>query len=167
MQHVADIISKNGTDPQFIELEITESALAEDMSLFIRKLHELKKIGIKLAIDDFGTGYSNLTYLKDFPVDRLKIDQSFVYNLEQNPNNETILKAIVNLGHNLGLKVIAEGVETEFQRDFLREIGCDEMQGYLFSKPLPVADFETLVVALHSEQTYLVDLSPLGCGAAT
>lgn len=145
-QHIADIITRTGADPQYIELEITESTLADDISTFITTLHELKAIGVKLAIDDFGTGYSSMTYLKDFPIDRLKIDQGFVYNLEQTPANSAILKAIVTLGHNLGLKVIAEGVETEFQRDFLRDIGCDELQGYLFSKPIEVNDFMNLVL---------------------
>ncbi len=145
-QRIADILAQTGADPQYIELEITESALAEDMNSFITTLHELKAIGVKLAIDDFGTGYSSMTYLKDFPVDRLKIDQGFVYNLEQTPANEAILKAIVTLGHNLGLRVIAEGVETKFQRDFLHSIGCHEIQGYLLSKPLPVRDFEHLVL---------------------
>lgn len=149
VQRIANIITKTGADPHCIELEITESALAEDMGSFITTLHELKEIGVKLAIDDFGTGYSSMAYLKDFPVDRLKIDQGFVYNLEHTPTNESILKAIVTLGHNLGLKVIAEGVETEFQREFLRNIHCDEMQGYLFSKPLPVNMFEALVVGHH------------------
>jgi diguanylate cyclase (GGDEF)-like protein/PAS domain S-box-containing protein len=145
-QHIADIITRTGADPQYIELEITESTLADDISTFITTLHELKAIGVKLAIDDFGTGYSSMTYLKDFPIDRLKIDQGFVYNLEQTPANSAILKAIVTLGHNLGLKVIAEGVETEFQRDFLRDIGCDELQGYLYSKPIEVNDFMNLVM---------------------
>ncbi|HEY8084457.1 MAG TPA: EAL domain-containing protein [Methylophilaceae bacterium] len=144
-QHIADIITRTGADPEYIELEITESTLADDISTFITTLHELKAIGVKLAIDDFGTGYSSMTYLKDFPIDRLKIDQGFVYNLEQTPANSAILKAIVTLGHNLGLKVIAEGVETEFQRDFLRDIGCDELQGYLYSKPIAVDDFMNLV----------------------
>ncbi len=108
-QHIADIITRTGADPQYIELEITESTLADDIGTFITTLHELKAIGVKLAIDDFGTGYSSMTYLKDFPIDRLKIDQGFVYNLEQTPANSAILKAIVTLGHNLGLKVIAEG----------------------------------------------------------
>lgn len=145
VQQVAEIISTSGTDPQYIELEITESALADNMDLFIKKLHELKAIGVKLAIDDFGTGYSSLTYLKDFPVDRLKIDQGFVYNLEATPSNEAILKTIVSLGHDLGLIVIAEGVETAFQRDFLYQIGCDEIQGYLISQPIPIKDFVSLV----------------------
>ena len=116
------------------------------MKSFIGTLHELKAIGVKLAIDDFGTGYSSMTYLKDFPVDRLKIDQGFVYDLENTPANEAILKAIVTLGHNLDLRVIAEGVETEFQSNFLRSINCDELQGYLYSKPLTVNDFENLVL---------------------
>lgn len=146
IKQIDNITSKNGTEPKSIELEITESALAENMSLFVKKLHQLKNIGAKLAIDDFGTGYSSLTYLKDFPVDRLKIDQGFVYNLESTPTIEAILRAIVSLGHNLGLRVIAEGVETEFQRDFLWKIGCDEMQGFLFSKPLPVCEVENLIL---------------------
>ncbi len=146
VKHVEEIISRTGADPAFIELEITESTLAEDMVTFIDTLHELKAIGVKLAIDDFGTGYSSMTYLKDFPVDRLKIDQGFVYNLEQIPANEAILNAIVTLGHNLGLRVIAEGVETEFQRDFLKKIGCDELQGYFYSKPLTTSDLENLIV---------------------
>lgn len=149
-QHIADILARTGADPQYIELEITESTLADDIGTFINTLHELKAIGVKLAIDDFGTGYSSMTYLKDFPVDRLKIDQGFVYNLEQTPANSAILKAIVTLGHNLGLKVIAEGVETEFQRDFLRDIGCDELQGYLYSKPIEVNDFMNLVLKTSS-----------------
>lgn len=145
-RHVADVISQMGAYPGFIELEITESTLAEDMVSFIDTLHELKEVGVKLAIDDFGTGYSSMTYLKDFPIDRLKIDQGFVYNLEQTPANEAILNAIVTLGRNLGLKVIAEGVETQYQRDFLAKIGCDELQGYWYSRPLAVADFESLLL---------------------
>jgi len=145
-QHFAEIIHSTGADPSYIELEITESALAADMAAFIDTLHELKSIGVKLAIDDFGTGYSSMTYLKDFPIDRLKIDQGFVYNLEETHANKAILKAIVTLGQNLGLKVIAEGVETEFQRDYLIKIGCDELQGYLFSKAVTFEDFQNLVL---------------------
>ncbi len=145
-QHVAGVIARTGADPASIELEITESTLAEDMAAFIDTLHELKAVGVKLAIDDFGTGYSSMTYLKDFPVDRLKIDQGFVYNLEQTPANEAILNAIVTLGRNLGLKVIAEGVETEYQRNFLKDIGCHELQGYFYSKPLAITDFENLIL---------------------
>lgn len=145
-QHVAGVIARTGADSASIELEITESTLADDMVSFIDTLHELKAVGVKLAIDDFGTGYSSMTYLKDFPVDRLKIDQGFVYNLEQTPANEAILNAIVTLGRDLGLKVIAEGVETEYQRNFLKDIGCHELQGYFYSKPLAITDFENLIM---------------------
>jgi EAL domain-containing protein (putative c-di-GMP-specific phosphodiesterase class I) len=102
-------------------------------------------LGVKLAIDDFGTGYSSLAYLKDFPIDRLKIDKAFVSNLENEPANTAILKAIIVLGQSLGIKIIAEGVETIYQHDYLQSIGCDELQGYYFSKPLPEIEFEALL----------------------
>jgi len=147
------VLARTGVDPQYIELEITESTLAQDSRGFIATLHDLKSIGVKLAIDDFGTGYSSMAYLKDFPVDRLKIDKGFVSNLEQEPSNMAILKAIVALGHNFGLRVVAEGVETEYQREFLKHIGCDELQGYLFSKPLNVEKFETLLLSKGQEKS--------------
>ncbi len=134
-----------GTDPDCLELEITESMLVHDTANFIRILHDLKAVGVKLAIDDFGTGYSSMSYLKDFPVDRLKIDKTFVDDLEGAPAKAAILNAIVALGHSLGLKVIAEGVETAYQQAFLHGIGCDELQGYFFSKPLPAEAFEALL----------------------
>lgn len=137
---VESVLTKTGLDPACLEIEITESTLVEETSKFIGILKNLKALGIKLAIDDFGTGYSSMGYLKHFPIDNLKIDQSFVRGLEQDLANQAILKAIVMLGHNLGLNVIAEGVETILQRDFLVSIGCDEMQGFLFSKPLTMAD---------------------------
>jgi EAL domain-containing protein (putative c-di-GMP-specific phosphodiesterase class I) len=120
--------------------------LVHDTANFIRILHDLKSIGVKLAIDDFGTGYSSMAYLKDFPVDRLKIDKTFVDDLEDAPTKAAILKAIVALGHSLGLKVIAEGVETAYQQAFLHGIGCDELQGYYFSKPLSAEAFEALLL---------------------
>lgn len=133
-------------EPHYLELEITESLLADNPRKFIETLHTLKNIGVKLSIDDFGTGYSSLAYLKDFPIDRLKIDKAFVSNLEDEPSNSAILKAIIVLGHSLGIKVIAEGVETAYQYQFLQEIGCDELQGYYFSKPLPLENFEALLL---------------------
>ncbi|NOT11903.1 MAG: EAL domain-containing protein [Methylococcaceae bacterium] len=142
---VESVISGTKIDPQCLELEITESCLAQDPRNFIKTLHDLKALGIKLAIDDFGTGYSSMAYLKDFPVDRLKIDKVFVGNLETEPANVPILKAIIALGHSLGLKVVAEGVETAYQQAFLHGIGCDELQGYFFSKPLPADDFVILM----------------------
>ena len=142
---VRAVLVQTGLDPSCLELEITENSLVHDTGSFIKTLHELKSLGIKLAIDDFGTGYSSMAYLKDFPVDRLKIDQVFVSHLETEPSNIAILKAIIALGHSLGIKVIAEGVETAYQQAFLHGIGCDELQGYLFSKPLPAEAFELLI----------------------
>ncbi|MDO8843586.1 bifunctional diguanylate cyclase/phosphodiesterase [Methylicorpusculum sp.] len=142
---VKQIIKHMKVDPSCLELEITESCLAHDPPAFIKTLHDLKAFGLTLAIDDFGTGYSSMAYLKDFPVDRLKIDKAFIGNLEDEPANIAILKAIIALGHSLGLKVVAEGVETAYQQAFLHGIGCDELQGYYFSKPLPLADFLLLL----------------------
>jgi diguanylate cyclase (GGDEF)-like protein/PAS domain S-box-containing protein len=145
-QTIRNILEATQLDPECLEIEITESTLIDDASKFIDTLHILKTIGVKLAIDDFGTGYSNLAYLKDFPVDRLKIDKIFVNCLENDPNNMAILQAIIVLGHSLDKIVVAEGVETETQYDFLASIGCDELQGYYFSHPLPESEFETLIL---------------------
>ncbi|PKO24835.1 MAG: GGDEF domain-containing protein [Betaproteobacteria bacterium HGW-Betaproteobacteria-8] len=133
-------ISRSKLNPFLIELEITEGTIVRQPSKFIEILLRLKSLGIKLAIDDFGTGYSSMSYLKNFPIDHLKIDQSFVKNLEDDITNQAILRAIVALGKNLGLEVIAEGVETECQKNFLAAIGCDQMQGYLLGKPMNMQD---------------------------
>jgi EAL domain-containing protein (putative c-di-GMP-specific phosphodiesterase class I) len=146
VKSVEAVLKETGLDPASLELEITESMLVYDTANFIHILRNLKAIGVKLAIDDFGTGYSSMAYLKDFPVDRLKIDKTFVDDLEGAPAKVAILKAIVALGHSLGLKVIAEGVETAYQQAFLHGIGCDELQGYYFSKPLPSEAFEALLL---------------------
>ncbi|MDO9364869.1 MAG: EAL domain-containing protein [Methylotenera sp.] len=143
---IKQILETTELDSDCLELEITESTLIDDAAKFIETLHSLKMIGVKLAIDDFGTGYSSLAYLKDFPIDRLKIDKAFVSSLENDPANMAILKAIIVLGQSLGIKVIAEGVETSYQYDYLKLIGCDELQGYYFSKPLPEREFEALVM---------------------
>lgn len=142
---VQQVIKDTQVDPGYLELEITESSLVHDTPAFIKTLHDLKALGVTLAIDDFGTGYSSMAYLKDFPVDRLKIDMAFVRNLENEPANIAILKAIIALGHSLDLDIVAEGVETAYQQAFLHGIGCDEMQGYHFSKPLPLAEFLQLL----------------------
>lgn len=133
-------ISQSKLNPFLIELEITEGTIVRQPSKFIEILLRLKSLGIRLAIDDFGTGYSSMSYLKNFPIDHLKIDQSFVKNLEDDITNQAILRAIVALGKNLGLEVIAEGVETESQKNFLAAIGCDQVQGYLFGKPMNMQD---------------------------
>ncbi|PKO54733.1 MAG: GGDEF domain-containing protein [Betaproteobacteria bacterium HGW-Betaproteobacteria-2] len=137
---IEKVISRSKLNPFLIELEITEGTIVRQPSKFIDILKRLKSLGIKLAIDDFGTGYSSMSYLKNFPIDHLKIDQSFVKNLEDDITNQAILRAIVALGKNLGLEVIAEGVETESQRSFLAAIGCDQMQGYLLGKPMNMQD---------------------------
>jgi EAL domain-containing protein (putative c-di-GMP-specific phosphodiesterase class I) len=142
---VASVLKSTELDPQCLELEITESCLVHDTRHFIKTLYDLKALGIKLSIDDFGTGYSSMAYLKDFPVDRLKIDKVFVANLETESTNIGILKAVVALGHGLGLKIVAEGVETAYQQAFLHGIGCDELQGYYFSRPLTADAFLELL----------------------
>lgn len=133
---VGEILAETGLDPTLLELELTESVSMEDPENTIQILRTLKGMGIGLSIDDFGTGYSNLNYLKRFPVDKLKLDQSFVQDLISDPDDLSISRAVIAMAHSLRLKVIAEGVETEGQLALLTQNGCDEMQGYLFSKPL-------------------------------
>ncbi|GEM_PF-122284 len=142
---VAGILRETGLDPAYLELEVTESLVMQNVEVTIATLGSLKAMGIKLSIDDFGTGYSSLSYLKRFPIDTLKIDQSFVRDITTDPDDAAIAKTIISMAHDLQLKVIAEGVETEAQKSFLQLRRCDEMQGYFFSKPLPAEDFEVLL----------------------
>ncbi|WP_206816376.1 bifunctional diguanylate cyclase/phosphodiesterase, partial [Chroococcus sp. FPU101] len=137
VQIVTQILQQTQLDPQCLELEITESIAMQDVSLTISVLKKLKAMGIYISIDDFGTGYSSLSTLRDFPVDALKIDQSFIRELWTHSSNKAIVKSVIALGHGLGLKLIAEGVETPEQLQFLRSLGCDFAQGYLISCPLP------------------------------
>jgi diguanylate cyclase (GGDEF)-like protein/PAS domain S-box-containing protein len=133
---VMQVLDETGLEPQYLELELTESAIMRNAEEAVSMLNELHALGIGLAIDDFGTGYSSLSYLKRFPVDRLKIDRSFVSDIGISGDDETITSAIIALAHSLKLQVIAEGVETSAQLDFLKERACDEMQGFYFAKPL-------------------------------
>ncbi|OBU20210.1 putative bifunctional diguanylate cyclase/phosphodiesterase [Photobacterium aquimaris] len=133
---LTNAINKTGCNPAYLEIEITESVLMTDIELAYQKLIQLKKIGIKIAIDDFGTGYSSLAYLSRFPINILKIDREFVKELPYNRDSITIIEAIINLAHNLGLTVVAEGVENIEQIHFLESIGVEEFQGYYFNKPL-------------------------------
>ena len=126
-------------------IEITEGLLLNVDPQLASKLLKFRDVGIQVAIDDFGTGYSSLAYLKKFDIDYLKIDQSFVSHLASDPNDKALCEAIVVMAHKLGLKVIAEGVETEEQRNLLSLAGCDYAQGNLFSKPIPREDFEPLL----------------------
>jgi diguanylate cyclase len=148
---VAKIIAKAGIKPDFIELEVTESGLISEEENIMDVLLSLKKVGVLLAIDDFGTGYSSLSRLMNFPIDRLKIDQSFIRDLEQNPAKAAIVVAIIAMADGMGMNVIAEGVETEGQLNFLKNRHCNEVQGYLLSKPLPSAQAEAFL-SLRSSQ---------------
>lgn len=138
---IETVLQKTGLEPHLLELEITESMIA-DIDHTMLMLQQLKKIGILISIDDFGTGFSSLSYLKYFPVDTLKIDQSFVRNLHNNPTDETMVKTIITMAHNLNLKVVAEGIETKEQLVFLQQHLCDEGQGFFLSKPLLANDLE-------------------------
>jgi len=137
---IRQTLDDTGLSAEHLELELTESLIMHNADLFISTLRDLRQIGIELAIDDFGTGYSSLSYLQRFPINRLKIDQSFVRDIVGNGDNGAISVAIIRLGQSLGLKVIAEGVETIEQLDFLHTSGCNEIQGYYFSKPLPAEE---------------------------
>ena len=128
-------MKNTGLQAKYLELELTESLLIEDIEHVVETMYALKDMGVKLVIDDFGTGYSSLSYLKQFPVDKLKIDRSFISEMATNQNDAAIAKAIINLGHSLNLEVLAEGIENDFQRDFIVAHGCDFAQGYLFKAP--------------------------------
>lgn len=136
LNHVAEVLSKTGLDPACLELEITESVLMQDAEATIDMLRALKEMGIKISVDDFGTGFSSLSYLKRFPIDILKIDKSFTRDIDMDPDNSAIVTAIAVLARSLKLSVLAEGVESKQQLDFLREEKCDRVQGYFFSRPL-------------------------------
>jgi diguanylate cyclase (GGDEF)-like protein len=145
LQLVAKILAETGLDPTQLELEVTESVIMHDAQHVIATLQAFRNMGVKLSVDDFGTGYSSLSYLKRFPVDRLKIDQSFVRDITANADDAAIAQAVITLGHTMNLRVIAEGVEAPEQLAFLRSNECDEMQGYLFDKPMPAHEFEKLL----------------------
>lgn len=144
-QLVGQILKEGGLAPEWLELELTESITMEDPDLAIGILGGLHRQGVRLSIDDFGTGYSSLSYLKRFRINKLKIDQSFVQDITSDPDDEAIVDAVISLASSLQLRTIAEGVETEEQLEFLRSKGCDEIQGYYFSKPLPSSELEALL----------------------
>jgi diguanylate cyclase (GGDEF)-like protein len=143
---IANILTETELSPTYLEIEITESIAIEDLNLTIGILTNLREIGVKISLDDFGTGHSSLAALKYLPLDRLKIDRSFIRELQPNNIDAKIVKTIINLGHELDLDVIAEGVETVTQFEFLRSIDCGIAQGFLFSRPLPATDLETTIL---------------------
>ena len=159
LSDIAKIIAQSGLTPESLELEITESLVMTNPEHATETLHKLKAMGISLSIDDFGTGYSSLAYLKRFPIDCVKIDRSFIKDIPTEADDMAITKGVIALGHSLRLKVVAEGVETVEQQDFLRSNDCDEMQGYLFSKPLP-AEGVTALLKGHSPKQNLTVVDP-------
>jgi EAL domain-containing protein (putative c-di-GMP-specific phosphodiesterase class I) len=144
------IIANTGVDPKLMEFEITESNLMHKPALIAPELERFRSYGLSISIDDFGTGYSSLSHLRRFPIHSLKIDQSFVRDIQSDQEDEAIVTTIIAMAKKLGLKVIAEGVETEAQFEFLKKEGCDLMQGYLFSKPISAEAFTRLLEENHS-----------------
>jgi len=154
-EHFIDVVKRSlehtGLEPALLELEVTETALVSDMKKATETLNGLKALGVELAIDDFGTGHSSLSYLKKFPVDRLKIDKAFIDNIHTTTEDLAITRTIVGLAQALGLSIIAEGIELKEQADLLRNEACREGQGYYFSKPLPVSEFEAFLIRNHPD----------------
>lgn len=159
LPNLFEAVAASGLDPKWLEIEITEAAAMEKGA--VRVLNELKEFGVQLAIDDFGTGYSSLNRLRSFPVDRLKIDRSFVHSIDTLWDRGAISNSIIQLGHSLNISVIAEGVETQEELDRLRQMGCDDVQGFLFSPPLPAKQFAEFV-RFHAQHCDLSKLAPTG-----
>jgi EAL domain-containing protein (putative c-di-GMP-specific phosphodiesterase class I) len=144
LQDIDDILAETGMRPEFLELEVTESMVMQNIDRAIALLAAIKRRGVRLAMDDFGTGYSSMSLVKRFPIDTLKIDRSFIRELPEDKEDKAIADAIIGFGKALGLKIVAEGVETDGQQAFLRDHACDEMQGYLFSRPVPAEEIPAL-----------------------
>jgi diguanylate cyclase (GGDEF)-like protein/PAS domain S-box-containing protein len=145
VRSVAEVLQSTGLEARYLELELTESMVMHDAPNLVTMLDELKRLGVQISVDDFGTGYSSLSYLKRFPVDRLKVDRSFVEHMASDANDATIVRAIIALGHNLGLKVVAEGVELREQARLLTDNFCDEAQGFLYSRPISARYLQRLL----------------------
>jgi EAL domain-containing protein (putative c-di-GMP-specific phosphodiesterase class I) len=145
---VVSALTAAGLAPNRLELEITESVLLQNNDVTLEVLHRLREIGVRISMDDFGTGYWSLSYLRSFPFDKIKIDQSFVRGLAEKPGSVAIIRAVVGLGTSFGITTTAEGVETQEQLDLMRAEGCTEVQGFYYSKPRPAADFAKLLSRL-------------------
>ena len=150
---VAQVLPKDGVGFGRLELELTERMLMDDLPEVKQRLMRLKALGLRISVDDFGTGYSSLGHLKELPIDKVKIDRSFIHDLPANRDSGAITRAIVQMGHSLDITVIAEGVETEAQSRFLSALGCDELQGIWVAAPMPIAEFEAWVIARRQRQT--------------
>ena len=153
LRDVGLILDETGMDPRLLELEITESLLMHDVEGALRVLTSLKRMGIRIAIDNFGSGYVSLSALKSFPLDTVKIDRSFIRDVESQAEDKALTGAVIAMGKSLSLTVVAQGVETRAQADYLRENACDELQGFYFAKPVPADQFEVL---LRAHQEFLV-----------
>ncbi|HEY0683364.1 MAG TPA: EAL domain-containing protein [Steroidobacter sp.] len=158
---VRSAIDEAKLQPGYVELELTESAIMDDAEKSASILEILSTMGVHISIDDFGTGYSSLSYLRRYPLDKLKIDRSFVRDVMSNPNDASIVKAIISLAHNLRLRVVAEGVETAEQLGFLRELGCDQYQGYFCSPAVPASAFEALLQRMRADRPELTEADML------
>ena len=154
LERIFGILAVTGLDPKYLELELTESVLMKHAESTASILKQLRAGGVRLAVDDFGTGYSSLSYLRKFPIDALKIDQSFVRQITTSPDETTIVTAVISMGRSLNLRVIAEGVETREELAFLQEHHCDEAQGYYFSRPVLPAQFARLLEAGISQESF-------------
>lgn len=150
---VHTILVETGLAPHRLQLEITEGLMIKDRSSTLAVLRRIKALGVSIAMDDFGSGYSSLAYLQAFPFDKIKIDQNFVANLDRNPQSAAIIRAVIGLGRGLQIPILAEGVETEGQLAFLVRESCDEVQGYLFGRPRPIADYAEIVGRPSAEQS--------------
>jgi len=146
-KRIAQALYDTGTPPKFLDIEITESLAMSNIERTIDCLNEISEMGVRTSIDDFGTGYSSLSYLKKLPIQKLKIDQSFIRDITVDPDDRAIIRAVIAMAHNMNIRVLAEGVESEGQFSFLRDTRCDEAQGYLFSKPLPAQQFRDFMIA--------------------
>jgi EAL domain-containing protein (putative c-di-GMP-specific phosphodiesterase class I) len=149
VESVAQAIHSNGVDASKLKLELTESVIVADIDDVAAKMHALRGLGVRLSLDDFGTGYSSLSYLKRLPLNQLKIDQSFVRDIASDPGDAVMVKTIIEMARNFSLNAIAEGVETRAQYEFLQVNGCMAYQGYLFGRPMPIAEFTAMLHANH------------------
>jgi EAL domain-containing protein (putative c-di-GMP-specific phosphodiesterase class I) len=154
LEELFSTLSQTGLDPRSLELEVTESALMKNSEIAASILQNLREAGVRIAIDDFGSGYSSLSYLRKFPLDALKIDQSFIRQLGDSSGEATIVGAIISMGRSLHLRVIADGVETAEDLAFLKEYECDEAQGYYFSRPVHAEQFAALLKTERSNHAY-------------
>lgn len=145
LETISEVIQHTELDPHYLDIELTESILIRNIDTAVKTLSKIKKMGVRISIDDFGTGYSSLSYLKRFPIDVVKIDRSFVNDITENTDDSAIAGAVVAMSHAMNMRVVAEGIETQAQLDHLASIGCDEMQGFFISKPIPADEFEAFL----------------------